>query len=152
MQTRRLLQLHWPTACLICTLPPRQHSCIRSRSCVCATDNGSHLWERKLLRLIDHAAAFLHEDFKRPTPLYIHHIPDFAGVQRHPCLVERVKKNIYGTLQRTKVLSDGLLRHFSQEEYTACKADRNVYYRCKNRGQVYTVVTIDDFTVAAANE
>eukprot|EP00171_Calliarthron_tuberculosum_P009878 IDg9878t1 len=43
-------------------------------------------------RHIDFTAAFLHERYAGPTPLFIKPIPNFDGSQAHPCTAAQVNQ------------------------------------------------------------
>lgn len=96
---------------------------------------------------IDFTAAFSQEPYKGPRLLYLQSIPSFDGTSRHPDKVAVVRRNIYGTPNSPQIFVDGLSQNLRENGYTACLADKNVYYRRELKDQLVKALTIDDFLV-----
>lgn len=103
-----------------------------------------------LLRHVDFTEAFLHEEYDGPTTLYFQLIPEFDGNSRHLGMVDKLRKNIYGSPNSPRLLTEGLRSHLFGMNYSPCRADRNVYYHRTPRVK-FMAVAIDEFIVAASS-
>ena len=104
------------------------------------------------LKHIDLTSAFLHERYKGKVPLFLNALPDFDGNRSQGHSVVMVIANMYGTPQACRVYIDGAYAHLTQNGFTQCKSDPNVFTRANKLGTVTIALTIDDFLVSTSTQ
>ena len=84
---------------------------------------------RVCVRHIEITRAFLHEDYKGPTPLVMVPLANFDGTPIHAGMVAKVRKNLWGTPHAPHVYTEGLMDHLNGAGYNSLISDPHLYLR-----------------------
>lgn len=97
----------------------------------------------------DITAAYLHEDFRHCTPIYVKRYPNFDGSFIQPTTTGILKKNFWGTKQAGNIYYQGLEEFLKQHEYEPTKTDPCLFIKASNHDFTIVALTVDDFIVSS---
>lgn len=97
-------------------------------------------------------SAYLHENYKHKTAVYIQQMPKFDGTLTHPGQVGKLKGNLYGTPPAAHYYFMGLRDFLTSNGFQQCHSDPCLFIRHMPQAFVLISTSMDDFLVTATNQ